>query len=36
MVLEIVIGRLWHIGLGFLKFSLILYNLDRKIRDKVV
>ena len=23
-------------GLGFLKFSRILYNLDRKIRDKVV
>ena len=30
------IGRLLHIGLGFLKFSLILYNSDKKIREKVV
>ena len=29
-------GRLEHIGLGFLKFSLILYNSDGKIREKVV
>ena len=30
------IGRLWHIGLGFLKFSHILYYSDGKIREKVV
>ena len=30
------IGRLLHIGLGFLKFSLLLYNSDGKIREKVV
>ena len=29
------IGRLWHIGLGFLMFSLTLYNSDEKIREKV-
>ena len=33
---KIGIGRLGHIGLGFLKFSLILYISDRKIREKVV
>ena len=30
------IGCLCHIGLGVLKFSLLLYNSDRNIRDKVV
>ena len=30
------IGRFEHIGLGFLKFSLILCNSDGKIREKVV
>ena len=29
-------GRLWHIRLGFLKFSVIIYNSDKTIRDKVV
>ena len=32
----LVIGRLLHIGLGFLKFSHILYNSDETIREKVV
>ena len=30
------IGRLCHIGHGFLKFSLMLYNSDRKARNMVV
>ena len=29
-------GRLCHIGHGFFKLSLILYNSDRKVRNKVV
>ena len=33
---RVFIGRLWNIGLDFLKFSLILYKLDRRIRDKIV
>ena len=30
------IGRFCHIGYGFLKFSLILYNSDKKVCEKVV
>ena len=34
--LKLCIGPCDHKGLCFLKFSLILYNSDREIRDKVV
>ena len=32
----LIIGRLCHIGLGFLNFSLILHNSDRNFLHEVV
>ena len=36
MTYLVCIVRLCHIGLGFLKFSLIIYNSDGKILEKNV